>query len=326
MDEAVDLARDSFAPFKLRYNALPGIALEEVSTATTFAGKEIAAPLIIACMTGGAGERIVRINRNLAEGARRLNIPLGMGSMKVLLEDPAAEESFRLREVAGTVPLIANLGLVSFNHGLRYEDVERIVALTSPDVFGLHLNALQEAIQAGGDTDFRGMLEHVEAIAGRIELPVYVKECGGGILPEGVEKLFQAGAAYVDLSGNDGTSWAAVAGMVGGDRELGELFKDFGVPTAWILKRLPARLTEGGRVVASGGIRNGLQAVKALAMGAGQVSIARPFFLAADQSADAVVRLGERIFHEMKVALFLTGCRGIEDVNRSCFLEEIGEM
>ncbi len=321
LEEGVDLGRDSFGEYVLRYNALPEMALEEVSLASTFAGKEVAAPLIISCMTGGAGERFERINRNLAIGARELNIPLGLGSMRVMLQHGPAEKSFQVRKEAGQIPLIANLGLVSFNHGLGYEDVERIIDLVQPDVFGLHLNALQEVIQEGGDTDFRGLLGHLERLARRCPLPVYVKECGGGIAPELVQKLFAAGAAYVDISGSGGTSWAAVEGSLSADPSLGELFRDFGLPTAWILERLSPSAVEGGRVVASGGIRNGLQAVKALALGARWVGVARPFFLAAEHSAEAVVTLGNRILTEMKTAMFLLGVKTPQALNRSHFLD-----
>ena len=320
-EEGVELGRDSFGEDALRYNALPEMALGDVSLASTFAGKEVAAPLIISCMTGGAGERFERINRNLAIGARELNIPLGLGSMRVLLQHAAAESSFKVRQEAGQVPLIANLGLVSFNHGLVYEDVERIIDMVQPDVFGLHLNALQEVIQEGGDNDFRGLLGHLEHLARRCPLPVYVKECGGGIAPGLVRKLFSAGAAYVDISGNDGTSWAAVEGRLSADPSLGELFRDFGLPTAWILERLSPSVVKGGRVVASGGIRNGLQAVKALALGARWVGVARPFFLAAEHSAEAVVALGSRILTEMRTALFLLGVKTPQALNRSHFLD-----
>lgn len=321
LEEEVDLGRDSFKDYQPLYNALPDMALEEVSLVSTFAGKEVSAPLIISCMTGGAGERFERINRNLARGARELNIPLGLGSMRVMLQDAAAEKSFRIRDEAGGVPLIANLGLVSFNHGLGQGDVERIIDKVRPDVLGLHLNALQEAVQEGGDTDFRGLLRHLERLARRCPLPVYVKECGGGIAPELVDELFNAGAAYVDISGNDGTSWAAVEGRLSADPSLGELFRDFGLPTAWILERLSPSAVGGGRVVAGGGIRNGLQAVKAFALGARWVAVARPFFLAAEDSAEAVVALGNRILTEMKTALFLLGVKTPQALNRSHLLE-----
>ncbi|MBZ5706966.1 MAG: type 2 isopentenyl-diphosphate Delta-isomerase [Acidobacteriia bacterium] len=321
LDDSVDMQRDSFASYKLRYNALPEISLADVSTRTEFAGKAIAAPIIISSMTGGAGERFRRINRNLAAAAERLKLPLGLGSMKVLIEHPEAKASFRVRDIAPSVPLIANLGLVSFNYDVHYDDIARILEVVQPDVFALHLNALQEAIQSDGDTDFRGLWRHLEAILRICPLPVYVKECGGGIAPELVARLADSGVAYVDISGSDGTSWAAVEGQVNGGDELGELFKDFGLPTAWVLERLPPAASlagpNGARIIAGGGIRNGLQAAKALALGADYVSVARPFLIAAERSAAAAIEAGERLIHELRLAMFLVGAASLGQLDGS---------
>lgn len=319
-DDAIDRQADSFARFKLRYNALPELSLEAVRTQTTFAGKTIAAPLIISGMTGGVGAEFTRINHNLALGAQTLNIPLGLGSMKVLLTHPQALESFKIRRAAPDAPLIANLGLVSFNHGLTYQDALNLVESLQPDVFGLHLNALQEVAQQGGDTDFRGILDHLKALRELIQLPIYVKECGGGIAPEQVRALADTGVDYIDISGNDGTSWAAVEARVNDDPAIGELFRDFGLPTAWILERMTPEDHGAARIVAGGGIRDGLQAVKALALGAHYVSVARPFFLAAQHSPEAVVDLGQRLIREIRTAMFLCGAGEIAHLNPDLFI------
>lgn len=323
LDDGVDLQRDSFAAWKLRYCALPELALAEVSTEAEFVGKPIAAPLIISAMTGGADPSFRRINGNLARAAEALRIPLGLGSMKVMLSEPEAEASFRLREQAPTIPIISNLGLVSFNHGLGLEALERVQEVAQPDAFGLHLNALQEVVQEGGDTDFRGLYGHLEAILRRCSLPVYVKECGGGIAPELVARLAALGVAYIDVSGSDGTSWAAVEARLSADPSLGERLRDFGLPTAWILERLPVP-PGPARIVASGGIRDGLQAVKALALGAQYVAVARPFLQAALESAEAVVALGERFIREMRTALLLVGCRSVGELGRQHLIRADG--
>ncbi|MGI8782858.1 MAG: type 2 isopentenyl-diphosphate Delta-isomerase [Acidobacteriota bacterium] len=324
-DESVDLNSDSFACYKLRYNALPEIAIEDVSSETEFAGKKIAAPLIISCMTGGVGRSFRDINHNLARGAAELNVPLGVGSMKVLLNHREAEESFQIRKVAPSVSLIANLGLVSFNYGLEYSDVARIIDLIRPDVFGIHLNALQEAIQEGGDTNFRGLTARLEELTRRCPLPIYVKECGGGIAPGLVYRLAEIGVSYVDISGRDGTSWAAVEGQLSRDPSLGELFRDFGLPTAWILKNLSREKVGRIRVVAGGGIRNGIQAAKALALGAQYVSVAKLFLLAATESAEAVVETGCRLIRELRTAMFLVGARNVDQLDRSLLMEDVGQ-
>lgn len=321
MGDGVDRGQDSFAQWKLGYRALPELALEEVSTETEFAGRVIAAPLIISCMTGGVGKRFRRVNRNLAKGAEALRIPLGLGSMKVLLAHEEAAASFDVRDVAPNVALIANLGLVSFNYSLTPEDLGRVIALVRPDVFGLHLNALQEAVQDGGDTDFRGLTGKLKTLLRACPLPVYVKECGGGIAPDLVELLAGLGVHYIDVSGNDGTSWAAVEARLSADPGFGEQFRDFGLPTAWILEHLPPSLPGGARVVASGGIRNGIQAAKALALGARYVSVARPFLLAAEHSAERVVALGQRLIRELRTAMFLAGAARVSDLQRGRLID-----
>ena len=321
LDDGVDRQQDSFGAWKLRYRALPELALADVSTETEFAGRSIAAPLIISCMTGGVGKRFRRINRNLAKGAQALRIPLGLGSMKVMLNQREAEASFDVRDAAPNVALIANLGLVSFNYGLSMDDVNRIIAHVQPDVMGLHLNALQEAVQDGGDTDFRGLTAKLKGLLAECPLPLYVKECGGGIAPDLVEALAAMGVQYVDISGNDGTSWAAVEASLSADPSFGERFRDFGLPTAWVLERLPGKLPYPARVVASGGVRSGVQAAKALALGAHYVALARPFLLAAEQSDELVVELGERLIRELRTAMFLSGVAKLPDLRRGLLID-----
>lgn len=320
LDASVDLQRDSFAGHKLKYNALPEIDLDEVTTECEFANRIISAPLIISSMTGGVGQEFRDLNTRLAEAAEALRIPLGLGSMKVLLKHKEARASYDIRDVAPSAPIIANLGLVSFNYGLSYADVEHLVDMLRPDVFGFHLNALQEAVQDEGDTNFTGLLKKLEEIVRRCPLPVYVKECGGGIAPDLVQRLADIGVHYIDVSGNDGTSWSAVESRLSADSSLGEAFKDFGLPTAWILERVNCGRMGRTRLVASGGIRNGIQAVKALALGARYASVARPFLLAATDSTEQVIRMGERFIREIRTAMFLTGVKSLDRLDRTALL------
>lgn len=313
-EAGVDLGRDGFSHWRLIYQALPEIALQDVTTQSSLADRPISAPLIISSMTGGVGEPFVTLNRRLAEAAETLRIPLGLGSMKVLLAHAQAQPSFSVRDIAPSVPIIANLGVVSFNYGLGPEEVNAIIDIVRPDVFGFHLNALQEAIQEGGDTDFRGLREKLGDMIARIHLPILVKECGGGIHPRLVSELISMGVDYVDVSGSDGTSWSAVEARLSSDPEFGELFRDFGLPTAWILERLDASLRRSGRIVASGGIRNGLQAAKAIALGADFVAMARPFLLAATESTEAVVAVGRRLIRELQTAMFLVGAPRLDNL------------
>ena len=321
LDDAVDRAVDSFDGLKLRYNALPELSRADVVTETTFAGRGIRAPIIVSAMTGGAGARPLHINRNLAQGAEVLGLPLGLGSMKVLLRDDGAAASFMVRDLAPSVPVIANLGLVSFNYGLEWSDVARLIETVRPDAFAFHLNALQESIQLGGDTDFSGLKERLAELIERCPIPVYVKECGGGISPELVHEIAAMGADYIDVSGNDGTSWASVEARLGPDPEFGELFRDFGLPTRWILERTNPDQLGPTTLVAGGGIRNGVQAAKAIALGAGFVSIARPFLTAALESPDAVVAAGSGLIDQLRTAMFLSGAGSIEALNRRLLID-----
>ncbi|MDH5750811.1 MAG: type 2 isopentenyl-diphosphate Delta-isomerase [Deltaproteobacteria bacterium] len=320
LDDGVDLARDSFGAYRLCYRALPEISLDEVSTGCAFAGRRISAPLLIGPMTGGLGEPFLKINRNLALAAQELGLPLSLGSMRVALESPAARESFMVRSLAPDVPLVSNLGLVSLNHGLSLPAAAELAGEMDADVFGLHLNPLQEVIQQGGDTDFRGLEERLREVLAGVGRPVLVKECGGGIAPPLVARLAALGVDYIDISGADGTSWAAVEARLADDPALGELFADFGLPTAWILEHLGPHQKGSARIIAGGGIRNGLQAVKALALGGHMVSMARPFLQAAMDSADEVIRLGQRFIREMKTAMFLVGARQLEELGPHLFL------
>lgn len=321
LDDSVDRFDDSFDGVKLRYSALPEISRDEVSMETEFAGKRVRAPVVISSMTGGPGQRFVDLNRNLALGAEAAGLPLGLGSMKVMLTDEAAERSFMVRDLAPSVPLVANLGLVSFNYGVSWDDVERIIDCVRPDAFAFHLNALQESIQDGGDTDFRGLRKTLEKLIERCPIPVYVKECGGGIAPELVRAIAAMGAEYIDVSGSDGTSWASVEARLGDEPEFGERFRDFGLPTRWILERIDTAAVRPARLVASGGIRTGIQAVKALALGADLVGVARPFLLAAIESPEAVAALADRFVREMRNAMFLTGAGSVAALGRRMLAE-----
>jgi len=316
LDDSVDLQRDSFASLKLIYNALPEIALEEVSTETQFAGHTVSAPLIISSMTGGVGEEFQTINRNLAIAANELNVPLGLGSMKVLLRHKEAEASYRVRDICPNLQVIANLGLVSFNYGLTYDDMQRIIDIVRPSVFALHLNALQEVIQSGGDTNCKGLTKRLEELVRQCPLPIFVKECGGGIAPQLIYQLADIGIAYVDISGSDGTSWASVEGKISGN-PLGDLFKDFGLPTSWILRNLDRSRLGNTQIVASGGVRDGIQIVKALALGASHAAVARPFLLGAVESSDAVLAVGQRLISEIRTAMFLVGSGSLAQLDRS---------
>ncbi|MBI2378107.1 MAG: type 2 isopentenyl-diphosphate Delta-isomerase [Deltaproteobacteria bacterium] len=298
-----------FERYRLEHRALPELALEDVDLATRFLDRDLRAPLLVSSMTGGpeSGETI---NGNLAEAAEALGIAMGVGSQRVAIDAPSVARTFRVaRERAPSAVLFGNLGAVQLNYGFGADHARRAVEMLRADGLFLHLNALQEAVQPEGDTNFRGLLDKIEALVREVDFPILVKECGVGISGALASELFHRGVAAVDVAGAGGTSWAAIEGLRAKDpahRALGEVFRDFGIPTTVALTE--ARALVGDRpLIASGGVRNGLDVAKALALGADLVAVAKPVLSAALESAAAAHAALEQILLELRVACFVTG-------------------
>lgn len=292
--------------YRLRYWALPELALEQVDLRTEFLGKTLNAPFLIGAMTGGE-EKGGQINRALAQVAERLGVGMMLGSQRVMLEKPQALSSFRVREVAPTALLVGNLGLVQLNKGYGPQHLERAVKLVGADALALHINPLQEATQHG-DTDFSGLLEKLEVILPGLGFPVLLKEVGHGIGREVAERLRGLPIAALDVAGAGGTSWAKVEQYVRYGRVLHPELVEIGLPTAQaltecreVLPRIP--------LVASGGIRSGTDAAKALALGAQVVAVARPLVQPALEGPQAVIAWIENFLWELRVALFALGAK-----------------
>lgn len=308
------LHRYAFIP-----EALPELAPEDVDLSTTFLGRRFGAPIMIASMTGGPrqGEAI---NRHLAEAAQALGLPMGVGSQRIIFERPEAAATFQAaREAGPDVFLLGNLGAVQLNYGLDLEHVERAVRSIRADAMFLHLNALQELIQPGGDTNFRGLLSKIEEVCRGLSVPVVVKEVGCGIAPGTARRLAAAGVAAIDVSGAGGTSWAKIEAHRAGDpaqRGLGEVYGEWGLPTSVALAACREALPEHP-LIASGGIRTGLDVAKAIALGADMVSIAAPLLEPATRSGEAVEAALRQIMAELRAAMFLTGVPDVATLRRS---------
>ncbi len=298
-----------FGGYRFVHQALPETTFDDVTTETSFLGHALGAPLLISSMTGGNAEAGV-INRNLAEAAAQLRIPMSVGSQRVLIEQPEALESFRAaRDAASGVPLFGNIGAVQLNKGVSAEDVQRTIDLLDADGIFLHLNPLQEIVQAGGDTDFSGLLYKIELLVDRLDCPVLIKEVGCGIDPVLAVQLAEAGVAAVDVSGAGGTSWASIESRRATDgrqRRLGEVFSDWGIPTVECLTGAHSAIPELP-LIASGGIKTGLDVAKALVLGADLAGFAMPLLKPATISAEAVVEHLEQVLYELRAAMFLTG-------------------
>ena len=302
-----------FERYRIPHSALPEVDLDAVDLSTTFLGHELRLPLLISSMTGGS-ELAGRVNRHLAEAAQATGVALGLGSMRICLEDPASVGTFAVRDLAPDIPIYANLGAVQLNYGVGAPEGTRLVEMVEADGLILHLNPLQEAIQPEGDTRFAGLEDRIGEFVAGLDVPVVAKEVGAGISGEVARRLVDRGVRAIDVAGASGTSWARIEGKRAGDpvtAELGELFGDWGIPTSEALVEVRGSVPEVP-VVASGGVRHAVEAAVAIALGANLVGIARPFLEAAVTSTEAVVERIEAFARGLRIAMFVGGVPSIE--------------
>ncbi len=295
--------------------ALPEMALADVSLATRFLGRELRAPLLISAMTGGT-PRAAEINRRLARAAQRLGLAMGLGSQRVALEAPEQMATFQVRDIAPDVLLFANLGAVQLNYGLGLDDCHRAVEAVGADALVLHLNALQEVIQPGGNTDFRGLLAKIARLCAGAPYPVIVKEVGWGLSAAAARQFEDAGVAAIDLAGSGGTSWSRVEGhrlASEADRQVAAAFDDWGLPTVDALVQARAACP-ALPIIASGGIASGVDVAKCLALGANLVGMARSLLHAALASDEALAQCLDIIMRQLAIAMFCSGARTVADL------------
>ena len=313
-----------FERFRFVHRALPELSLEEINLSTLFLGKELQAPLIISSMTGGA-ESLETLNIHLAQAAQATGVAMGVGSQRAAIESPALAHTYQVRAVAPDILLLANLGAVQLNYGYTIVECQRAVEMIEADGLILHLNPLQECLQADGNTDFSGLLARIEAVCRALPVPVIVKEVGWGI-SEGVAcQLASAGVAAIDVAGAGGTSWSAVEGHRAPTerlRRIAAAFADWGIPTAEALQ-MARRGAPAVPLIASGGIRNGVEVAKAIALGADAVALASPFLKAAALSAEAVMERIEEISQEMRIAMFCIGAADLGELKDTPLLKRL---
>lgn len=288
------------------YRALPELNLDEVNLGVTFLGRRLRAPVLIGAMTGGA-ERAGQINRNLATAAQRLGLGMMLGSQRVMLERPEVASTFQLRDVAPDVLLIGNLGGAQFLLGYGPEEATRAVQQVGADALAIHINPLQEALQSGGDTRWKGLAARLAELLPALPFPVVLKEVGHGLDARTVRAVAGMGFGALDVAGAGGTSWARVEQLVRYGAVHAPDLCEIGVPTAQAL-RDARRMAPGTPLIASGGIRSGLDAARALMLGAQAVAVARPLLAPALESADAVEAWLTRFVQELRVSLFVAGC------------------
>lgn len=314
----------SFDAVRFEHCAMPDLDFAEIDTGTTLFGRPIGAPLLVSAMTGGPAEA-GRINAHIAEACGTLGLPLAVGSQRIALEGQGDAGLTGLRARAGAVPILGNLGAVQLNCGMGVDDARRAVDMIEADALILHLNPLQEAIQPGGDRNFAGLLSRIETLAAVLPVPVGVKEVGAGLSVTLGRQLMEAGVQMIDVAGVGGTSWALVEGERGDDltRALAAPFADWGIPTARAVADLAPFMRAGVVLVASGGVRHGLDVARALRLGADLAGQAAGALAPARDSAAALAAHLAMVIGQLRIAMFCTGSRDLAALKGARLLDPL---
>ena len=306
-------ATSGFEDIQLVHRALPEVDRQKINLSASFLGKKLSAPIIVGAMTGGT-EEATKINASIAEAVEKLGLGMGVGSQRAAIEDQKLEKTYKIaRKKAPTAFLIANIGGVQLVHGYGLKEVKKAVEMIDADAVAIHLNALQEAVQPEGQPSFKGVLTKIGEIAGELDKPVIVKETGCGISAEDAKALEAAGVKAIDIGGVGGTSFAAVEYYRStSPNNMGEAFWDWGIPTAVSL--IETTQTVKIPVIASGGVRSGLDIAKSLALNANLVSISQPVLEAAVKGAKKTEELLSCLTDELRNVMFLVGAENLESL------------
>ena len=310
--------------YHFAHSCLPELDFDEVKIGTQFLNKPLNAPLLISSMTGGTQQAKI-INCRLAKAAQKHGLAMGVGSQRIAVENPDVADTFAVRSLAPDAMLFANLGAVQLNYTYGLEQCLRVVDILQADALILHLNPLQECIQPNGDTKFKGLLHKIEQLCQQLEIPVIAKEVGNGISTAMATKLIDAGVAVIDVAGAGGTSWAKVESERAENnlqRRLGKTFANWGIPTADCIVQIRERYSDLP-LIASGGLRDGMEVAKAIALGADLAGLAFPFLQAASESESAIDELIELLIAEIKTVLFCTGNANLNELKRSQCLSKV---
>ncbi|MBU4220344.1 MAG: type 2 isopentenyl-diphosphate Delta-isomerase [Euryarchaeota archaeon] len=312
------LRASGFDDIYLVHNCLPEIDKKALDLETEFLGRKLRAPLLIASMTGGHPDTKA-VNAALAGAAEELGIGIGVGSQRAAIEDPGLEDSFRIvRDRAPNAFIYGNVGAAQLNE-FGIEGIERAVEMIGADAMAIHLNFLQEAIQPEGNIDAKGCLAAIKNICSELSVPVIVKETGAGISHSQAVAICEAGAAAIDVGGLGGTSWAGVEtyrAQKRGDMlsdHIGRQFWNWGIPTA--VSIVESSITVP--VIATGGIRSGIDIAKSLALGASLCGVALPLVAPALKGNKDVVDRLTLVIEELKAAMFLCGCSNVEELSKA---------
>jgi len=303
--------------YRFVHNALPELDIDEIDLSTTFLGKRLQAPILISSMTGGF-DLARKVNRNLAAAAQRLGLAMGVGSQRVAVEEPSAAASFEVRDVAPDILLLGNLGAVQLNYGYTVEQCRRAVSMIGADALILHLNVLQEAVQPEGNRNFKGLGEKIAAVCRDLEVPVIAKEVGNGISVDAATRLQRAGVKALDVAGYGGTSWSAVEAQraVKQGKRPDTAFAAWGIPTEEAIVSVRQALPDI-QLIASGGVRSGVDIAKAIALGADLGAFGQPLLAAALESSAKVIEFIAGVIHELKVSMLCVGAADLTALRKA---------
>jgi isopentenyl-diphosphate delta-isomerase len=311
-----------FERYHFTHQAIPELNLEEVNLKSEVFNRRLNAPILISSMTGGT-DQAGRINRTLAEAAQETRIAMGLGSQRAAIENPELQSTFQVREYAPDILLFANLGAVQLNYGYSIKECQQAVDMIDADALILHLNPLQEAVQPEGDGNFAGLLAKIEDVCQKLSVPVVVKEVGWGFSEENVRQLASAGVSAIDVAGAGGTSWSQVEMHRADDpyqARLAAAFIDWGIPTTQAL--INVRSSVPGLIAfASGGVRDGIDIAKSIALGASMGGMASPFLKAANDSLETTIATIQLIRKQIQVAMFASGTADIPSLRNTELVE-----
>ena len=310
--------------YRFEHCCLPELDFEEVDLDTNFLNKTLKAPILISSMTGGT-DRAKTINCRLAVAAQKHGLAMGVGSQRIAVENPDTAHTFAVRSLAPDAMLFANLGAIQLNYTYGIEQCLRVVDILQADALILHLNPLQECIQPNGDTKFRGLLAKIKQLCQQIDVPVIAKEVGNGISAKMTKLLIDAGVDAIDVAGAGGTSWAKVESERAENnlqRRLGRTFADWGISTADCIVQIRHSYPDLP-LIASGGLRDGMEVAKAIALGADLAGLAFPFLQAASESERALDELIELLIAEIKTVMFCTGNRNLSQLKQTSSLIKV---
>lgn len=308
-----------FEKIQFIHQALPELNLDKVDLSLNLFGKKLSAPILISSMTGGT-EEAKKINQRLAQTAQEIGIAMGVGSQRVAFENPELIDTFSItRKVAPDILLFANLGAVQLNYGFDINHCRRAVDMLAADALILHLNPLQEAVQAGGNVNFSGLANKIEKICRRLEVPVIVKEVGWGISQRTAKLLSNCGVAAIDVAGAGGTSWSQVEMYRAPDEftsDLAATFIDWGIPTVDSILNV-RKAAPGMTVFASGGLKDGLDIAKSIALGATLGGLASKALKAAAISREKAFEMLKLTRQQIMVTMFAAGIKNLRDLQNA---------